>query len=172
MTAQPNRPPERCASVSDLCPSTFHRSTSAVRTASTDNGLSAMSWQRETIVGKRDSASRATSAKTTCGGGSSRVFNNAFDASGVARSIPSMIATRRRPSIGERVRSCCKARTWSILSVLFSGATKCKSGNLPAAINLQARHCPHGTDGAVQLRACASRRASVDLPMCSIPVMR
>ena len=146
-----------------------------------ERGVRDMLWQRERIVGSTAPSFPASNRNITCGGGSSKVFNNALAASSLMDSAPSRITTLVDPSYGFRLtrRSASFISFMPIivraerLSSPWPGATTLTSAWWPSAILVHWVHVPQGTPCPFrQFKACARFRASVILPTWGGPHSR
>jgi hypothetical protein len=124
------------------------------------------------MVGSTFWASVVANTKTTCPGGSSSVFNNAFDAAVESMCTSSTMYTFHRPGVPS---AACATRSRMASTPLFDAASSsCTSSDAPRAISTQESHRPQGSpsSSAAQLSALARMRAVEVLPVPRGPLKR
>ncbi len=122
-------------------------------------------WTRERTVSGTLCGSVVASTNSTCAGGSSSVFRNAFHASVVSMCASSMMYTLRRSEAGRYFTFSRRSRISSMPRLLAASISR-TSTELPSRISRQAVHSLHGSPsrGARQLTARARMRAVDVLP--------
>ena len=132
-------------------------------------------WVRDRIVGSTLSGSVVASTNTTCGGGSSIDFSSVFDAADVSMCTSSRRYTLRF-AVAPSPRLIRDTRSRASSTPRFDAASiSMRSENVPAAIDTQFSHWPHGSPSAPssrQFSALARMRAVVVLPFPRGPEKR
>ena len=101
-------------------------------------------WQRSTTVAGTRCASVVASTNTVCGGGSSRVFRNAFHAAVESMCASSRMYTLWRPLTGASATRSRSSRT-SSTELEEAASISITSSDRAAAIARQDSHVPHGS---------------------------
>ena len=112
------------------------------------------------------------STKTTCEGGSSRVFNSALAAAVESMCTSSTMYSFHCPGVA---RAACDTRSRIASTPLLEAASSSRtSSEVPWAIETHESQTPHGSPsvGLAQLRALASTRAAEVLPVPRGPLKR
>ena len=163
------------ASGSKLTPSSASTDASRPLISSTVRYENSKCCVRERIVGNTFSGSVVARMKTTCAGGSSSVFSSVLDASFVSMWTSSRRYTLRfEVAPSPRLMRATRSRA-SSTPRLDAASISIRSPKVPAAMETQFSHCPHGSPSGPssrQLSALARMRAVVVLPLPRGPEKR
>ena len=158
--------------------SSTSRPASATTSRTSDSSSTAVSrfnsrcWERLRMVSTTLCGSVVARTKITWSGGSSSVLSRAFSAPAVSMWTSSRRYTLVRPGV-PRATLASRSRMSSTL-LLDAASSSCRSNEVPASMDTQDSHVPHGSPSttSVQFSALARTRAAVVLPVPRGPLSR